>query len=87
MYYVYILISKKDENLYVGCTQDLKSRLKAHNSGQIKSTRHRKPLVLIHMEKFKDKGEAFNRERFLKSLWSGRFKKKIKESYLKRAKP
>ncbi len=82
MWTVYILYSKKDSRLYVGCTKSLEKRLKAHNSGTIISTKNRKPLILIHEEKFESKTEAFKRERFLKSLWSGRFKKKILREYL-----
>ncbi len=40
------------------------------------------PVVLIHKEKYGDKGKAFGRERFLKSLWGARDKKKIKDIYL-----
>jgi len=82
-YTVYILFSEKDKNLYVGCTSDLTKRLKKHFSGAVKATFYRRPLTLIHTEHFSDKGEAFNRERFLKSLWGARTKKKIKEDYLK----
>lgn len=86
MWFVYILYSQRDRNLYVGCTKNLNERLKRHNTGIVASTKNRRPLILIRSEKFEDKKEAFKRERFLKSLWSGRFKKKIKEEYLKRAK-
>lgn len=86
MWIVYILYSQKDRNLYVRCTQNLNKRLEEHNAGMVISTKNRRPLVLIHSEKFENKGEAFKRERFLKSLWSSRFKKKIKKEYLERAK-
>jgi putative endonuclease len=82
MWFVYILYSQKDGNLYVGCTQDLNERLERHNSGIVMCTKNRRPLELIYSENFENKTEAFNRERFLKSLWAGRFKKKIKEKYL-----
>ena len=86
-YTVYILLSKKDKNLYVGCTQNLQKRLKAHDDGAVRTTRNRRPLVIIHAERFNDKASAFNRERYLKSLWSARYKRKLKEDFLKRAKP
>lgn len=82
MWFVYILYSQKDGNLYVGCTENLDDRVKRHNKGMVESTKNRGPLVLIHSEKFEEKGDAFQRERFLKSLWAGRFKKKIKEDHL-----
>ena len=81
-YFVYILYSEKDKNLYVGCTSDLSKRFKSHNEGRVFSTKSRRPLVLIHNEKYSSKTEAFNRERFLKSLWAGRIKKKILKDYL-----
>ena len=82
IYFVYILYSQKDHKLYVGCTSNLESRIKNHNSGKVPATKNRIPLILIHSETFGDKAEAFNRERFLKSLWSGRLKKKILKEYL-----
>ncbi len=82
IYFVYILYSQKDHKLYVGCTSNLENRIKEHNSGKVTVTKNRIPLVGIHYEKFNDKAEAFNRERFFKSLWSGRLKKKILKEYL-----
>lgn len=82
MHTVYILYSEKDYGLYVGCTSNISERLKRHNSGQVAATKYRQPLVCIHTEKFDSKDEAFNRERFLKTLWSARFKNKIKNNYL-----
>ncbi len=80
-YFVYILISNKDKKLYVGCSIDLEKRLERHNSGAVTATRNRRPLELIYSEKFEDKTEAFKRERFLKSLWGARFKRKILSEY------
>jgi len=81
-YFVYVLHSERVKKLYVGCTSNLELRLKRHNKGQVKATCYRRPLILIHSELFQNKGEAFQRERFLKSLWGGRFKKKILKEYL-----
>lgn len=81
-YIVYILYSKKDFKLYTGCTNNIERRVVDHNNGKVVSTRNRRPLILIYSEKFQDKAEAFNRERFLKSLWAGRLKKKILKEYL-----
>jgi len=80
-YFVYILLSSKDGRLYVGCTNDLEKRLERHIRGHVLATKYRLPLTLIHQEKFDDKAEAFQRERFLKSLWGSRDKKKILEKY------
>lgn len=76
-YTAYILFSKKDRRLYVGCTSDIEKRLKRHMTGQVAATVKRRPIELIHTEQFDSKTDAFNRERFLKSLWGAREKKKI----------
>ncbi|MBI2086961.1 MAG: GIY-YIG nuclease family protein [Candidatus Zambryskibacteria bacterium] len=80
-YFVYILLSLKDKKLYVGCTTNLEKRLIRHNNGAVFATKSRRPLELIYSEKFESKTEAFNRERFLKSLWGARFKKKVLDKY------
>jgi len=68
MYYVYILKSKKDGNLYIGQTSNLSQRLECHNSGRIKSTKRRAPFQLIHVEEFQTRGEAMKREKALKDI-------------------
>lgn len=80
-YFVYILLSQKDNKLYVGCTHDLSQRLVDHNSGRVFATKLRRPFVMIYHEEYQDKAKAFNRERFLKSLWSARFKRKVLNEY------
>ncbi len=80
-YTVYILYSEKDHKLYVGCTNDVEKRLVRHNSGFVKATKNRRPLIIIHQENH-NKTDAFQRERFLKSLWGSREKKKILKIYL-----
>ena len=67
MYYVYILQSLKDGRYYYGCTANLPQRIKAHNQGRVRSTKHRRPLKLIYFETFESKTEALRRERFFKS--------------------
>jgi putative endonuclease len=81
MYTIYILLSLKDKNLYVGCTTGIEKRLSRHNSGAVTSTKERRPLVLLYAKVYPSKEEAFQRERFLKTLWSSRFKSKLKKQY------
>lgn len=66
-YYVYVLISLKDYKFYVGSTSDLLQRVKKHNSGEVKSTKFRRPLQLLHYEYFVNIEDAKAREVFLKS--------------------
>ncbi len=66
-YFVYVLFSIKDSKFYVGFTHNLEQRLKGHSSGNIDSTRTRRPLKLIHYECFINEDDAKAREVFLKS--------------------
>lgn len=81
-YYVYVLQSKKDSELYVGCTNDLKRRLKEHNDGLVFSTKGKHPYAIIHYEAFLHKKDAFLREKWLKTGWGRNQIKKILENYL-----
>ena len=81
-YTVYILYSTKDKKPYVGCTHDLEERVRRHARGQVLATCNRRPLTLILSESFESKAKAFNRERFLKSLWGAREKEKILSGFL-----
>lgn len=82
MYYVYILKSKKDDNLYVGSTNDLRRRLSEHNDRKVSSTKSRAPFVLRYYEAFHAESDARNREASLKKDGKalGQLKKRIPES-------
>jgi putative endonuclease len=81
-YYVYILESQKYGELYIGCTKDLKKRIKEHNSGLVFSTKFKKPYKIIHYEAFLNKKDAFIREKWLKTGWGRNQVQKILENYL-----
>ena len=81
MHYVYILQTEYNNQLYVGCTNNLKRRLVEHNSGKVLATKTKTPYHLIHYEAFQDKTDAFERERFLKTGWGKRFIKKNLHNY------
>lgn len=66
MFYVYILKSKKDFNLYIGSTNDLRNRLKEHNTGKVFSTKSRIPFELVYYEAYKAEKDARKRESNLK---------------------
>jgi len=68
MYYAYILESIKDGKYYHGSCEDLEARVAKHNSGQVRSTKYRRPFVLHYQEKFNSRSEAFKREKFFKSV-------------------
>lgn len=67
MYYVYVIKSKIDGELYIGSTSDLRKRIKSHNSGKVKSTKNRKPFNLCFYEAYPSKTISLIREKYLKT--------------------
>ena len=67
MYYVYVLLSQKDKNLYIGFTENIQQRLDEHNAGKNVSTRLRRPFKLIYYEGHTSKSDALRREKYFKS--------------------
>jgi predicted GIY-YIG superfamily endonuclease len=66
VYYVYLL-KCSDDKTYIGSTEDLKDRLKRHQSGFVPATKNRLPVKLHFYMVFTDKYKAFNFEKYLKS--------------------
>jgi putative endonuclease len=67
-YYIYILASGRHGTLYIGVTNDLRTRLEQHRSGQgsefvKKYGVHR----IVHVETFASPQEAISREKQLKN--------------------
>lgn len=73
MYFVCVLISKFDNNFYVGFTTDLIKHLKEHQDGKALAIKERKPLKLGYYEVCYNKFDAIRRERYLKSGMGRRF--------------
>lgn len=82
MFYVYVLKSKKDNNLYIGSTNNLKRRFTEHNSGKVYSTKFRKPFIIMYYEAYKSERDARKRESNLKlrSRAFAQLKKRIERS-------
>jgi len=66
MFFVYILKSRIDKELYFGYTSDLRERFKKHNLGLVMSTKHRKPFTLVYYEAYASRQDATKREHNLK---------------------
>jgi putative endonuclease len=69
MFFVYILKTAKQVNhkrLYIGFTNDLRSRLEKHNMGMVESTKPYAPYRLVYYEAYSTKKEALEREKNLK---------------------
>ena len=67
MFYTYVLKSKRDNNLYVGWTDNLTERFKEHQKGQVISTKNRLPMELVYYEACLAKQGAIKREKQLKT--------------------
>jgi putative endonuclease len=81
MYFVYVLQSLKDGNLYTGSASDLKKRIQRHYSGGVFSTKDRRPLKLIYYESCLNKTDALHREIYLKTAWGKRYIKSRLKNY------
>ena len=66
----------KNNDLYIGSTEDLENRFRLHKLGKVKSTQFYKPWQLIDFEVYNTRSEAVTRERFLKT---GQQKKLLKD--------
>lgn len=65
--HVYVLISLKDNQFYIGTTTDVARRFQQHKVGQNISTKSRRPLKLIYVESFINPRDAARRERYFKT--------------------
>ena len=80
-YYVYVLQSIKNSNLYIGYARDLRKRLKEHNCGLNFSTKPYKPWQLIHYEAYRNRKDAERRENYLKTSQGARLLKRMLKEY------
>jgi len=69
-YYTYIFYSDKASRYYYGQTNDLKKRLKRHNAGQVRSTKHGTPWTLFAWKEIQTRKESMRLEKMLKNVHS-----------------
>jgi len=67
MYYVYFLKSVRNNDLYVGSTENVQKRLARHNAGLVKSTKAYRPWELLGFEECDTRSKAVQKERYYKS--------------------
>ena len=65
-FYVYILHNPQKKFVYAGYSEDLKTRIIAHNNGEVTSTKAYRPLNLIHYEAYRIMKDAKRREDYFK---------------------
>ena len=73
MYYVYVLLSGKDNKFYTGFTDDLKRRVAEHEAGRVHSTAKRRPLKLVYYESSLNQADALHREKYLKTTFGKQY--------------
>ncbi|MEK9201854.1 MAG: GIY-YIG nuclease family protein [Patescibacteria group bacterium] len=83
MFYVYILQSLKDKELYTGYTNNLRKRLLKHTTGKVFSTKSRRPLQCMYVETCLHEYDAKQREKYLKTAVGKRFIKYRLKHYFK----
>ena len=76
MYYVYVLYSEKDKQLYIGQTKDLNRRFRKHKYGKVRSTKSRRPLKLVYWDTVNSRQEALDTELKWKSSSGRRYLRK-----------
>lgn len=86
MYYVYILLSLKDNLQYIGYTDNIKRRLSEHTNGKNFSTKFRRPFKLIFFEGFLNQKDALRREKYFKTNPGKRTIKLMLREYFKESK-
>ncbi len=64
---VYVLRSRKTGRRHIGSCENLEDRLRRHNSGNSRATRHGIPWALVHSESFSNRAEAVRKERYYKT--------------------
>lgn len=70
----------KDNDFYVGYTEDPNRRLKLHNSGKVKSIKAIIPFKLLYYEAYINQKDALKREKYLKTSYGKKnIKGRIKE--------
>jgi len=67
-YFVYILISEKDQSFYIGQTQNIIKRLENHNNGYNKSTKAKIPWKILHTWEVNSRSKAMKLEKKLKAF-------------------
>lgn len=81
-FYMYVLQSLKNGELYIGYTENLKVRLEKHNHGAVPSTKRYMPWKLIYYEACLNQEDAQRRERYFKTSQGRRLmKRRLKEYF------
>src|SRR6267143_2787706 len=67
MFHVYVLRSAKTGRRYIGSCENVDERVRRHNAGHSKATRHGIPWRMLHSESFATRKEAVAKENYYKT--------------------
>lgn len=83
MFFVYVLQSlKKPKEVYIGCTQNLKQRIKEHNQKLSFATKPYAPWKIIYLEGCLNQKDTLRREHYFKTNQGRRLlKRRLKEHF------
>jgi putative endonuclease len=80
MFYTYVLQSLRNDDFYIGYTNNLRRRLAEHNQGLNFSTKRYMPWRIIYYEACLNRADAERREGYLKTTQGYRLlKRRLKE--------
>ncbi|HCI05221.1 TPA: endonuclease [Patescibacteria group bacterium] len=66
-YCVYVLRSLRNDDIYVGSTENIEKRISLHNAGKVRSTKPNRPWKLLEHYEYNSRSEAVKQEGFLKT--------------------
>ena len=79
--FVYIL-QTNDLKYYVGSTKNIENRLYEHNIWEVKSTKNKRPVILIKYREYDTLQEARRKEYVLKKLRNKKYIEKFIQEWL-----
>ncbi len=81
VHFVYVLLSLKDRNLYIGFSKNIIQRFNEHQRGKVRVTKNRRPFVLLYWECFPDLDTAVKNEKHFKKSHIRRKLKLLLKNY------
>ena len=76
LFYVYAIVSNKDNRIYVGLSSNPENRVFEHNQGKVTSTKGYRPWTWFFVRKASNRNQAREYEKYFKG---GSGKEKLKE--------
>ncbi|MCX6302866.1 MAG: GIY-YIG nuclease family protein [Bacteroidia bacterium] len=80
IFFVYAIVSKKDNRIYVGISQNVDKRIIEHNNGKVFSTKPFIPWLLFHSELAGKAEEARKKEKYFKTAAGKKRLRKVLKS-------